>query len=50
MVFWMVVVGRGAYGVSGQGQCVGQACAMKDCPSPNANSVPQVENQSGFDG
>lgn len=40
---------RGPPEVSGQGKCVGQPCAMKDCPSPNATSVPQVEKQVGFD-
>ena len=40
---------RGLHGVNGQGQCVGQLCAMKDCPTPKANRVPQVEKLVGSD-
>lgn len=40
---------RGPHGVRGQGQCVGQPCAVRDCLSTNANSVPGVEKPVGLD-
>ena len=45
------VFGNGSqlHGVNGQGQCVGQLGGMKDCPTPKANRVFQVEKQAGSD-